>query len=114
VDLLNTGQIDAMASDMPELLLPIVSDFEASGRESLSKLHRALTEMRYDEAKGILHQLKGAAGTMGMVEFQELCRECEDQIAAHTIPTRFGELGDLMIQSVHGAAAYLRGEQTPH
>lgn len=101
-----------MAAGMPELLLPIVSDFEASGRDSLGKLHTALTEFRYDDAKGILHQLKGAAGTMGLIQFQELCRECEDQVTTHAIPSRFGELGGTMIASLQEAAAYLQNQQS--
>ena len=67
-----------MASGRPELLLPIVSDFETHGREQLSNLHAALTQGRLEDGKSILHQLKGASGTMGMIRFEELCRECED------------------------------------
>ena len=55
-----------MASGRPELLLPIVRDFETHGREQLSNLSAALTEGRLEDGKSILHQLKGASGTMGM------------------------------------------------
>jgi hypothetical protein len=50
---------------------------------------------------------------MGMVQLQDLCRECEEQVAAQMIPPRFAELDPLLLQSVHGACAYLRGEQPP-
>lgn len=112
--LLDTAQIDAMASGMPELLLPIVTDFETSGRDSLNALTEALREGRYPDAKGILHQLKGSSGTMGMIQFQELCRECESQVAAQSVPPRYSELGPLLLQSVQGASAYLRGEWSPN
>ncbi len=111
--LLDTAQLDAISSGVPELLLPIVIDFEGSARENLTSIHGALTEGRFADAKGIFHQLKGASGTMGMVQFQDLCRECEEQVAAQMIPPRFAELDPLLLQSVHGACAYLRGEQPP-
>jgi len=113
VPLLDTEQLNAMASGMPELLLPIVTDFQRSGDESLAKLRAALSEGRFADAKGILHQLKGASGTMGLVQFQNLCRECEEQVDAQIVPTRFGELALLLAHSVQGACAFLRGEQPP-
>ncbi len=99
-----------MASGRPELLLPIVRDFETHGREQLSNLSAALTEGRLEDGKSILHQLKGASGTMGMIRFEELCRECEEQVAAGQIPPRFAELEPLLLESVAGASAHLRGE----
>ncbi|MBI22487.1 MAG: hypothetical protein CMN05_02695 [Roseibacillus sp.] len=108
--LLDPAQLDAMASGRPELLLPIVSDFETHGREQLSNLHAALTQGRLEDGKSILHQLKGASGTMGMIRFEELCRECEEQVTAGRVPPRFAELGPLLLESVAGAGAHLRGE----
>ncbi|HAT20014.1 MAG: Hpt domain-containing protein [Roseibacillus sp.] len=107
--LLDPAQLDAMASGRPELLLPIVRDFETHGREQLSNLSAALTEGRLEDGKSILHQLKGASGTMGMIRFEELCRECEEQVAAGQIPPRFAELEPLLLESVAGASAHLRG-----
>ncbi len=99
-----------MASGRPELLLPIVSDFEMHGRGQLSNLHAALTQGRPEDGKSILHQLKGASGTMGMIQFQELCRECEEELTTGQIPPRLAELGPLLLESVAGASAHLRGE----
>jgi len=110
VALLDSVQLDAMASGRPELLLPIVSDFETHGREQLSNLQAALTEGRLGDGRSILHQLKGASGTMGMIQFEELCRECEEELTAGQIPPRLAEFGPLLLESVAEASAHLRGE----
>ena len=112
--LLDTVQLDAMAAGTPELLLPIVVDFEASGKRQLNSLHAALTEGRFGDGKDILHQLKGASGTMGMLRFEELCRQCEEQVTLGQIPTRFAELAPLLLESVSGAASYLENNPGPH
>ena len=99
-----------MASGRPELLLPIINDFQAHGRDQLVNLHTALTEDRFQDGKEILHQLKGSSGTMGMVQFADLCRECEEQVASGQVPSRFAELEPLLLESVASASAHLRGE----
>lgn len=94
---------------MPELLIPIVTDFAAFGEGSLTSLYAALREGRFAEAKDVLHQLKGAAGTIGLLRFRELCIECEHQVVAQTIPPRLAELGPLLTESVEAACNYLNG-----
>ncbi len=106
---LDTAQLDAMAAGTPELLLPIVIDFEVAGKRQLNDLHGALTEGRFADGKDILHQLKGASGTMGMFRFEQLCRECEDQVGSGQIPPRFAELAPLLLESVAAASSYLQG-----
>jgi HPt (histidine-containing phosphotransfer) domain-containing protein len=96
-----------MSAGMTEILLPIVTDFSTSGRDSLSHLGDALRASRFAEARDILHQLKGASGTMGLVQFQELCAECEAQVSAEAIPTRLRELVPLLENSVAAATRYL-------
>ncbi len=105
--LLDTAQLDAMASGVPELLHEIVTDFETSGRASLARLEAALREARFPDAKDILHQLKGASGTMGLIRFQKLCKECEEHVVARTYPPRFEELAPLLTESVQAACAHL-------
>jgi HPt (histidine-containing phosphotransfer) domain-containing protein len=109
VRLLDTGQLEAMAAGAPQALLAIVSDFEASGRKSLAALEGALAHGRWREARDLLHQLKGAAGTIGLSRLREICAECETQVGAETLPTRAGELGALLTESVAAACAHLNG-----
>lgn len=99
-----------MASGRPELLLPIINDFQTHGQAQLTNLHAALTENRFEDGKEILHQLKGSSGTMGMIQFEALCRECEEQVSAGQVPPRFAELDALLQESVADASAHLRGE----
>lgn len=113
VSLLDTEQIDAMSAGVPEVLLPIVTDFLSSGRQSLLQLAEALTTQRFADAKGILHQLKGASGTMGMVQLQALCAECEQHVLAQARPPRVAELPALLEASVDAASRYLQGEEPP-
>ena len=110
VALLDPAQLDAMAAGRPELLLPIITDFQVHGRDQLTNLHAALTEGRFEDGRDILHQLKGSSGTMGMIQFEALCRECEEQVAAGQVPPRFAELDPLLRESVAGASDHLRGE----
>ena len=110
--LLDTEQLDAMSAGMPELLLPIVTDFATSGRESLTALHAALAGDRFPDAKDQLHQVKGAAGTIGLIQFRDLCMECEQHVLAQTVPPRLAELGPLLEESVQAACAYLNGSAT--
>ena len=65
VSLLDHAQLDAMAAGQPGLLLPIVHDFASHGRDQLVTLESTLADNRIEESRGILHQLKGSAGTMG-------------------------------------------------
>jgi len=110
VALLDPAQLDAMAAGRPELLLPIITDFQVHGRDQLTNLQAALTEGRFEDGRDILHQLKGSSGTMGMIQFEALCRECEEQVAAGQVPPRFAELDPLLRESVAGASDHLRGK----
>lgn len=112
--LLDTAQLDAMAAGTPELLLPIVIDFETNGKLQLNRLHRALVEGRFMDASDILHQLKGASGTMGMIRFEELCRECEGQVGSEQIPPRFADLAPLFLESIASATSYLQDHSNRH
>ena len=98
-----------MAAGAPELLLPIVADFLASGNASLDTLHAALAAGDLPAAQGVLHQIKGASGTMGLLQFRELCAECEGQVKAGSAPARVGELRPLLQQSVEAATQHLGG-----
>ena len=89
------------------MLLPIVTDFASSGRGSLASLDTALAEGRFPDAKDLLHQLKGAAGTIGLIQFRELCIECEAHVVAQTVPPRVAELGPLLTESIQAACTYL-------
>jgi HPt (histidine-containing phosphotransfer) domain-containing protein len=97
-----------MAGGVPAILLPIVADFKTSGLGSIARLETALAERRYPDAKDILHQLKGASGTMGLRQFQELCAECESHVLADTAPPRLAEFRPLLDQSVQAACRDLQ------
>jgi HPt (histidine-containing phosphotransfer) domain-containing protein len=99
-----------MSAGVPDILLPIVSDFQESGSQSLAKLEAALAARQFAAAKDILHQLKGASGTIGLVRFQEACAQCEQHVVAQVSPPRLPELRPLLDESVAAATSYLRGE----
>ena len=107
VSLLNHAQLDAMAAGQPDLLLPIVRDFASHGLDQLVNLQATLADNRIEEGRGILHQLKGSAGTMGMARFADRCRECEEQLAGSQDPERLLELASLLQESVVHAIAHL-------
>lgn len=96
-----------MSAGAPEFLCPIIADFQCSGRQALAKLDTALAEGRFGDAKGILHQLKGSSGTIGLLELRELCAVCEAEVVSQTVPARRSELPALLDQSVAAALAYL-------
>jgi len=109
VTLLDHAQLDAMAAGQPGLLLPIVHDFASHGRDQLVTLESTLADNRIEESRGILHQLKGSAGTMGMTQFADICRKCEEQLANNQPPTRLPELASLLQESIDHAIAHLEG-----
>ena len=109
VTLLDHAQLDAMAAGQPGLLLPIVHDFASHGRDQLVTLESTLADNRIEESRGILHQLKGSAGTMGMAQFADICRKCEEQLANNQPPTHLPELIPLLQESIDHAIAHLEG-----
>ena len=109
MSLLNHAQLDAMAAGQPDLLLPIVRDFASHGLDQLVNLQATLADNRIEEGRGILHQLKGSAGTMGMARFADRYRECEEQLAGSQDPERLLELASLLQESVVHAIAHLEG-----
>ena len=109
VTLIDHAQLDAMAAGQPGLLLPIVRVFAAHGRDQLVNLEATLADNRIEESRGILHQLKGSAGTMGMAQFADICQKCEEQLANNQPPTCLPELGPLLQESIDHAIAHLEG-----
>ena len=102
-----------MSAGSPDLLLPIVSDFKASAHQYFESLHAALSERKFVEAKGVLHQIKGASGTIGLSQFRDLCAECERAVVAETVPPQLADLPVLLEESITAALAYLNGEPVP-
>lgn len=111
VTLLDHAQLDAMAAGQPTLLLPIVNDFASHGRDQLVILEAALADNRIEESRGILHQLKGSAGTMGMAQFADICRQCEEHLASNQSPSLLPELAPLLQASIEHAIAHLEDPQ---
>ena len=111
MSLLDHAQLDAMAAGQPGLLLPIVHDFASQGRNQLATLEATFADNQIEESRGILHQLKGSAGTMGMAQFADMCRECEEQLAINLHPLRLPELAPLLQESIDHAIAYLEGSE---
>ncbi len=112
VALLDTGQLSAMAAGSPELLLPILDDFESSARESLGAIRSALAGNPEPDSRSLLHQLKGSSGSLGLIEFHELCARSEAAArqGAPLDPALPDQLEDLLESSARAARHYLQGE----
>ncbi len=111
MSLLDHAQLDAMAAGQPGLLLPIMHDFALQGRNQLKTLEATLADNQIEESRGILHQLKGSAATMGMAQFANMCQECEEQLGTNLHPQRLPELAPLLQESIDHAVAYLQNPE---
>ncbi len=107
--LVNTSQLAAMATGAVEQFGAILDDFAETSHHSLAKLE-ALEEGRFEPAREIAHQLKGASGTLGLEDFHLLAAECEQNLKQEVSINReqFTRLQFLLESSVNAARDHLK------
>lgn len=106
--IIDTTQLTAMATGAVDQFGAILEDFHNTSREALAKLE-ALDEGRFEVAREITHQLKGASGTLGLRDFHLLAAECEQNLKQEVSINReqFTRLQSLLELSVSAARAHL-------
>ena len=105
--LLDTDQLTAISAGVPELLLPILEDFQGTTREALENLRQTLTAGRMQDASSEFHQLKGASGTLGLREFHDRCARYEAEATTALSSDAPDELLILLESSVAAARDFL-------
>jgi HPt (histidine-containing phosphotransfer) domain-containing protein len=109
MSLINTTQLDAMATGAVEQFGAILEDFHHTSLQSLARLE-GLDEGRFETAREIAHQLRGASGTLGLEEFHRLAAECEQTLKQEVSINRdqFLRLQSLLESSIDAARDHLR------
>jgi HPt (histidine-containing phosphotransfer) domain-containing protein len=107
--LINPTQLSAMAAGAVDQFSAILEDFHQTSRQSLAKLE-ALEEGRFEPAREIAHQLKGASGSLGLQDFHLLAAECEQNLKQKVSINReqFTRLQQLLESSVNVAREHLK------
>lgn len=111
--MIDPQQLTAIASGAPELVLEILEDFRSDALEKLSRLSSSLTEQDFTTAEGLLHQLCGTSGTLGLTELYQTLKIHQQKCRARQ---ELGEiidpLTDLLNSSVTQARQHLE-KQSP-
>jgi two-component system sensor histidine kinase TorS len=59
--------------------MELIELFIETGRSDLDKLRSAMKEGNGEEAANVVHSLKGAAGSLGLVDLSEIAKEIEEK-----------------------------------
>jgi two-component system sensor histidine kinase RpfC len=76
LDLQNLTDLEKVSKD-PKFLDDLILEFVSENRNSLRSLETALSEVKIDEIKEILHALKGSALSIGAVTLKMMCKRIE-------------------------------------
>ena len=98
-----------MTAGVPELLLPILDEFETTTRDAIGRLGPILSAGKIRESAPEFHQLRGASGTLGLRDFYERCAQLEGRAAEGdpVAATELVDLLDLLSSSVAAARTFL-------
>jgi len=90
----------ALAGNDRELLAELVNDFSANSLRQIEEMERDPSSV-----KSVLHQLKGAGGSLGLRSFYEICLELEQRKLP---PENWNEFRTHLEDSVSLALDFLR------
>ncbi len=76
LDLQNLTDLESVSKD-PKFLDDLILEFISENRKLLRSLEAALSEVKVDEVKEILHTLKGSALSIGAVSLKMMCKRIE-------------------------------------
>jgi len=76
LDLQNLTDLENVSKD-PKFLDDLILEFVSENRNLLRSLEIALSEIKVDEVKEILHTLKGSALSIGAVSLKMMCKRIE-------------------------------------
>lgn len=106
---IDSTQLLALAPDTPEALVPIVEQFRENSAELISSMKEALSKSDTDSIAGYVHQLKGSAGTLGMVSLYESCLSLEKKSMEGINTETFDDMSHSLSVSVQLALSALAG-----
>ncbi len=106
---IDTSQLLALASDTPEVLVPIVEQFHENAVELINSMREALKISDHSGILSYVHQLKGSSGTLGMVSLYESCLSLEKGSAESINDEVLGNMLELVEKSVQLTLTALAG-----
>lgn len=107
--MIDTQQLQSMAGDTPEVILEILGDFQEEALLSLNEIPSLFSEERFKEASGILHQLAGSSGSLGLSSFYKKVRILEDDCKKEGSSVEsLREARELLKRSVEEARCFLK------
>ncbi len=105
--MIDPKQLQGIASDAPDLVLKILTDFTVDAQTRLAQAEQALLEGNLKEAGLAYHQLIGSSATLGLSKLSEELRQLETACKAGLAVVPTTDLEALLLDSVTAAQALL-------